>query len=79
MFWVILAILVAAVVLISLNAVPALAGIGLLLVAVIVAVAVSDRRDAARRSSAEHVARAMDAGIDNVQRAERRWNLPGGG
>ena len=76
MVWIILAIAVAGITAISLSVVHALVGIGLMLAAVLVAVAVSDRRDRARLVASGAVSRALDEGIDHAQRAERRWNVP---
>ena len=74
--WIILAIAAAGVAAISFSVVHPLVGIGLVLATVVAAVAISDRRDRARRASAGDVSRSLDEGTDHAQRAERRWNLP---
>ena len=78
MIWVIVAIALAGVVLISLQIVPVLVGIGLILVAVVGAVAVADWRDRARSGPALGEI-TEGRGIDHGARAERRWHVPGTG
>lgn len=73
--WIILAIAAAGVAAISFSVVHPLVGIGLVLLGVIVAVAVVDRRDRTRRSHADPGA-VLEAGREDARHAERQWNPP---
>jgi hypothetical protein len=76
--WVIITIAIAGVALMSLQVVPPLVAVGLILVAVVAAVAVADWRDRSRSVPAQD-AITQGTPLDHAARAERRWHLPGVG